>query len=78
VCSSAYAMPATVSTMNYNCVILVGVLFITAAWWIVYARKHYPGPKVMTMYIHDDKQVSQAPLQEVLEGQHESTEKKEA
>ena len=40
--------------MNYNSVILVGVVALTAAWWLIHAVRHYPGPKVMTLYIHDD------------------------
>jgi len=40
--------------MNYNAVILAGVFAITGIWWVVHAVKHYPGPKVMTLYIHDD------------------------
>lgn len=47
--------------MNYNSVILVGVIVVTAAWWLVHARKNYPGPKVMVMYIHDGRSV-EAPL----------------
>lgn len=39
--------------MNYNSVILVGVVALTAAWWFIHARRHYPGPKVMNMYITD-------------------------
>lgn len=49
--------------MNYNSVILVGVIALTAAWWVLHARRHYPGPKVMTMYITEGQQlVHQAPL----------------
>lgn len=47
--------------MNYNSVILVGVIALTAAWWFIHARKHYPGPKVMTMYITEGEMV-EAPL----------------
>ena len=47
-------MPADTATMNYNSVILAGVVFITAAWWFAHAVRHYPGPKVMHLYIHDD------------------------
>ncbi len=43
--------------MNYNSVILVGVLALTTAWWLIHAIRHYPGPKVMTLYIHDDAHV---------------------
>jgi len=49
--------------MNYNSVILVGVVALTAFWWVVQANKHYPGPKVMTMYIHDDQPVNVTPAQ---------------
>lgn len=49
--------------MNYNSVILVGVLAITAFWWVVQANKNYPGPKVMTMYINDDQPVTVTPAQ---------------
>ncbi len=41
-----YALPATVQGMNYNSVILVGILALTALWWVVHARTHYPGPKL--------------------------------
>ena len=40
--------------MNYNSVILVGIFAVTMLWWSVHAIKHYPGPKVMGLYIHDD------------------------
>ncbi len=51
----AYLMPTDVATMNYNSVILAGVVVLTTAWWLLHAVRHYPGPKVMTMYIHDDQ-----------------------
>jgi choline transport protein len=47
-------MPTTVSAMNYNSVILVGVIALSAVWWLLHATRHYPGPKVMHIYIHDD------------------------
>jgi choline transport protein len=72
----APGLPVSAPTMNYNCVILAGVLFITAAWWFIHAGKNYPGPKVMTMYIHDDKQASDAPLQDVIQGQEAAAEEK--
>lgn len=40
--------------MNYNSVILVGTVTVTMLWWCVHATRHYPGPKVMGLYIHDD------------------------
>lgn len=49
--------------MNYNSVILVGVIALTALWWVIHANRHYPGPKVMTMYIHDDQPVTVTPAQ---------------
>ncbi|KAB5578555.1 amino acid transporter [Coniochaeta sp. 2T2.1] len=50
-----FSKPVAVESMNYNSVILVGVVAITAFWWRVHANRNYPGPKVMTMYIHDDQ-----------------------
>lgn len=44
-----YGLPATVPTMNYNSVILVGCLFITACWWMVHGRRTYEGPKLPKM-----------------------------
>ncbi|KAF4984585.1 hypothetical protein FZEAL_262 [Fusarium zealandicum] len=38
------ATPFDATTMNYNSVILCGVLFITTFWWLIHATKHYPGP----------------------------------
>lgn len=43
--------------MNYNSVVLVGVVVLTAAWWLIHARKNYPGPKVMVMYVHEGRPV---------------------
>lgn len=40
--------------MNYNSVILVGVVALSFIWWVLHASRHYPGPKVMHLYIHDD------------------------
>lgn len=60
--------------MNYNSVILVGVILLTAAWWVIHAKRNYPGPKVMTMYITDGHAV-QTPL--VAGGQKETEKKKE-
>ena len=36
--------------MNYNSVILVGVLFLTTIWWFIHGRSKYPGPKLAAMY----------------------------
>lgn len=50
----AYELPTTVEAMNYNSVILVGTITLSALWWIIHGSRHYPGPKVMQLYIHDD------------------------
>ncbi|KFA46122.1 hypothetical protein S40293_03779 [Stachybotrys chartarum IBT 40293] len=47
------AMPFDSTTMNYNCVILAGVVFITSAWWFLHAAKHYPGPNFGSLYSSD-------------------------
>jgi len=31
--------------MNYNSVILVGVVALTSFWWFVHAMKNYKGPE---------------------------------
>ncbi|KAJ6602097.1 choline transport protein [Mycena vulgaris] len=41
-----YALPATVPTMNYNSVILVGCVVLTTFWWIIHGRTQYPGPRL--------------------------------
>ncbi|KAJ2991212.1 hypothetical protein NUW58_g2597 [Xylaria curta] len=48
-----YSLPTTAESMNYNSVIVVGTVVLSAIWWLVHARHHYPGPKVMQLYIHD-------------------------
>lgn len=46
-----FARPVDASTtMNYNSVILVGVVVLTATWWWVYAARHYKGPKLTELY----------------------------
>lgn len=42
------AMPFDASTMNYNCVILVGIVFLIAVWWFLHASKHYEMPHLQT------------------------------
>ncbi|KAI5370179.1 putative amino acid/polyamine transporter I [Septoria linicola] len=46
-----FAYPVTVSLMNYNSVILVGIVALTAFWWLVYGGRHYPGPQVVKLYL---------------------------
>ncbi|KAF6220398.1 hypothetical protein HO133_002830 [Letharia lupina] len=54
-----YVYPTTESTMNYNSVILVGVLILTIAWWFIHARTKYPGPKLANLYV--DGQIVELP-----------------
>ena len=46
-------MPTSSSTMNYNSVILVGVIALTTIWWIVHGAKNYPGPRLTHLYIFE-------------------------
>lgn len=39
-----FSLPVTADLMNYNCVILPGILLLTSAWWILGARRRYRGP----------------------------------
>jgi choline transport protein len=48
--NTAYALPTTTQTMNYNSVILVGVVALTAFWWLVHGRSKYAGPKMMLLH----------------------------
>lgn len=38
-------MPATVQNMNYTSVIAVGLMALTAVWWVVRGRRDYRGPR---------------------------------
>lgn len=35
--------------MNYNSVILVGVVVLTTLWWFIHAIRKYDGPNVQAM-----------------------------
>lgn len=52
-----YALPAEAATMNYNSVILVGVVLVVAALWVGYGMWNYERPKVA--YIYDDKSIAE-------------------
>jgi choline transport protein len=41
-----YALPVDVATMNYNAVILAGVVFLATVWWFAHATRKYSGPKM--------------------------------
>ncbi|KAK0508914.1 hypothetical protein JMJ35_008285 [Cladonia borealis] len=47
-----YVYPTTESTMNYNSVILVGVVLLTTAWWFIHGIRKYPGPKLSHLYVN--------------------------
>ncbi|KAF2173300.1 hypothetical protein M409DRAFT_49762 [Zasmidium cellare ATCC 36951] len=46
-----FAYPVTVDLMNYNSVILVGVVLLTVFWWFVHGLRKYPGPKLAKLYL---------------------------
>ncbi|KAF2723996.1 choline transport protein [Polychaeton citri CBS 116435] len=49
-----YAYPVQpISVMNWNSVILVGVVVITAAWWLIHGSRSYERPKLAKLYIDD-------------------------
>ena len=52
-CLAAYSMPTSTSSMNYNSVILAGVIALTAIWWLVHGAKNYPGPRLTHLYIDE-------------------------
>jgi hypothetical protein len=37
-------LPVTAVTMNYASVVFVAFVLISAAWYVVWGRKHYAGP----------------------------------
>ena len=41
-----YALPTTVASMNYNSVILMGVVGLATIWWFGHATRNYSGPKI--------------------------------
>ncbi|KAF2765497.1 choline transport protein [Teratosphaeria nubilosa] len=46
-----YAYPVSpLSVMNWNSVILVGCVVLTAFWWMVHGLRKYPGPKLAGLY----------------------------
>ena len=47
------ALPTTESGMNYNSVILVGVVVLTTIWWFVHGIRKYPGPRISKLYGHE-------------------------
>ncbi|EIN09321.1 choline transport protein, partial [Punctularia strigosozonata HHB-11173 SS5] len=41
-----FFLPVTTASMNYNSVILVGLLALTCAWWLIHGTRHYAGPRI--------------------------------
>lgn len=50
-CFLAYFLPTDPTSMNYNSVILVGCFFVTGVWWFFHGIWHYPGPKLVGLYL---------------------------
>ncbi|KAF2471024.1 amino acid transporter [Lindgomyces ingoldianus] len=46
-----FGIPTTVSSMNYNSVILVGVTALTTIWWFIHGSRKYPGPRMQHMFL---------------------------
>jgi len=42
--------------MNYNSVILAGVLAIATSWWLISGKRNYQGPVVTGLYIEGVEQ----------------------
>ncbi|KAK9427623.1 amino acid permease-domain-containing protein [Lipomyces doorenjongii] len=62
----AYSVPTTTMSMNYNSVILVGVIALTGIWWVIYGLRNYPGARVTRLYIHEGIEV--VPIPQSYEG----------
>lgn len=48
----APAIPFDYTTMNYNCVIIVGIVVLIAVWWFLHAAKHYEMPHLKMTVDH--------------------------
>ncbi|CAK7236672.1 hypothetical protein SBRCBS47491_009718 [Sporothrix bragantina] len=46
------ALPFDATTMNYNCVIIAGLVFLITLWWFLHAKKHYQMPHLQTTVEH--------------------------
>jgi choline transport protein len=57
--------------MNYNSVILVGVIALTTIWWIVQGAKNYPGPRLTHLYILEGEAAEPAKAEAQAEAQAE-------
>ncbi|KAK9234614.1 choline transport protein [Lipomyces kononenkoae] len=59
-----YSIPTTTMIMNYNSVILVGVIALTGIWWIIHGLRNYPGPRLTHLYIHEETEGVYSPVDE--------------
>lgn len=39
--------------MNYNSVIIVGIVIVTAVLWFTHAARHYKAPQLQVVFVHD-------------------------
>ncbi|KAF2112027.1 putative choline transport protein [Lophiotrema nucula] len=46
-----FGLPTSSATMNYNSVILAGVVTLTAIWWFIHGARKYPGPKLANIFL---------------------------
>ena len=47
-----YAYPVTpIDLMNWNSVILAGIVALTGLWWMIHGVNKYPGPKLAGLYV---------------------------
>jgi len=53
-----FALPTTVASMNYNSVILTGVVALSTFWWFVYANQKYEGPAVVKILAEPARRLS--------------------
>ncbi|EPE03265.1 choline transporter [Ophiostoma piceae UAMH 11346] len=47
------ARPFDGTTMNYNSVIIVGIVIITAVLWFTHAVRYYKAPQLQVVFVHD-------------------------
>jgi choline transport protein len=52
----AYSVPTSAMAMNYNSLILVGVVALTGIWWIIHGLRNYSGPRLTHLYIHEESE----------------------
>ena len=42
--------------MNYNSVILAGIVLLTTVWWLVHGVRNYPGPKIVGIVVREEEE----------------------